>query len=209
MVINKTLYIIGAGGHGKVVADIAKKNKYQNIYFLDDNCVGKIGDYQIVGTSNDIRRLCQENENACFFVAVGNNEIREKIYLMLKNIYATIPSLIHPSAVIDESVVIEEGTVVMANVVINASSKIGKGCIINTSASIDHDNVIADFVHISPGAHLAGTVTIGSCSWIGIGCNVINNISISNNVILGAGTTLISNVDKPGKYVGLPLRRLD
>lgn len=206
---NRTIYIIGAGGHGKVVADIAKKNKYHKIFFLDDNIKGNIGEYQIIGTSDEIHRLNKEHKNVCFFIAIGDNEIRNAIYLKLKKMGVTIPYLIHPSAVIDETVIIDEGSVIMANVVINANSKIGKGCIINTASSIDHDTTILDFVHVSPGSHLACCVTVGANSWLGIGCNIINNINISNNVILGAGTTLLKDIENPGKYVGLPLRRLN
>ena len=96
------------------------------------------------------------------FVGVGNNVIREKIQKKLEAEGASIPTLIHPNAVIGEQVKLASGTVVMAGVVINCCTKIGKGCIINTGATIDHDNLIEDYVHISPGAHLAGTVKVGA-----------------------------------------------
>jgi UDP-3-O-[3-hydroxymyristoyl] glucosamine N-acyltransferase len=77
-------------------------------------------------------------------------------------------TLIHPSAVIDETVKIKEGTVIMANAAINAEVQIGRSCIINTSSSIDHECILEDYVHVSPGVHVAGTVSIGKSTWIGI-----------------------------------------
>ena len=96
----------------------------------------------------------------------------------------------------------------MAGAVINCSTRIGRGCIINTSSSIDHDNDIGDYVHISPGAHLAGSVTVGELSWIGIGASVINNISITSDSIVGAGAVVVQNVTEQGTYVGVPARRI-
>lgn len=96
----------------------------------------------------------------------------------------------------------------MAGVVINSSTKIGKGCIINTSSSIDHDNIIGDYVHISPGVKLAGAVNIGRESWLGIGSIVINNISITSGCILGASTVVVKNIPESGTYIGVPARRV-
>ena len=204
---NKKLIIIGASGHGKVVADIAKLNRYDEILFLDDDESKKrIGRYPVVGTTKDIEQYIQNNYS--FVVAIGNNEFRKKITEILDAKKARQVILIHPSAIIDESVHIGFGTVVMANVVINADVNIGKGCIINTASTIDHECQIDDFVHISPGAHLAGNVSVGENSWIGIGCNIINNITVTKNVIVGAGAIVIENINELGTYVGVPVRRV-
>ena len=96
----------------------------------------------------------------------------------------------------------------MANAVINASVKIGRSCIINTASSIDHDCIIDDFVHVSPGVHVAGTVTIGKGTWLGIGSTVINNLEICANCIIGAGSTVIKDIKEEGTYVGSPAERI-
>lgn len=96
----------------------------------------------------------------------------------------------------------------MANAVINASVKIGRSCIINTASSIDHDCIINDFVHVSPGVHVAGTVTIGRNTWLGIGSTVINNLEICANCIIGAGSTVIKDIKEEGTYVGSPAERI-
>ena len=198
------IVIIGASGHGKVVADIAKLNGYKEIIFLDDDETKDIiGKYLIAGRSKDIDNY--KDECDCI-IAIGNNTIREKIYNKLRINQIT---LIHPTAVIDKTVVIEEGTVVMANAVLNADVKIGKGCIINTAATIDHDCTINDFVHISPGVKIAGTVDIGKRTWIGIGSSIINNLTICDNCMIGAGSTVIYDIKCSGTYVGSPVRRIN
>lgn len=116
--------------------------------------------------------------------------------------------LIHPNATIGIEVEIASGTVVMAGVVINSSSRIGKGCIINTSSSLDHDNIIDDFVHISPGANLAGAVKVGKGSWIGIGSVISNNITICALCNLGVGALVIEDITKTGLYIGIPARKI-
>ncbi|NMA64614.1 MAG: acetyltransferase, partial [Clostridiaceae bacterium] len=100
------------------------------------------------------------------------------------------------------------GTVVMAGVVINSSTRIGKGCIINTGATIDHDNVIEDYVHISPGVNTAGTVRVGCGTWLGIGSVVSNNITVTNNCRVGAGAVVVKDITETGTYVGVPARRI-
>ena len=198
------ILIIGASGHGKVVADIAKLNGYKEIVFLDDDVNKKnCGRYEVIGTSDDI---CRFVNNYDLFVAIGNNKIRKRIAKILSDKNIIQPVLIHPSAIVDETVLIKEGTVIMANTVINADTRIGKGCIINTSSSIDHDCDINDFVHISPGVHIAGTVRIGDNTWIGTGASVINNICITADCIIGAGSVVIDDISNCGTYVGSPVR---
>jgi sugar O-acyltransferase (sialic acid O-acetyltransferase NeuD family) len=201
------LLIIGASGHGKVLADIAlKMNKWKSIAFLDDNESLKSSlELKVIGKSEDALTFKNEYD---IFVGVGNNATREQIQNKLEAVGATIPILIHPTAVIGEKVELNPGTVVMAGVVINCCTRIGKGCIINTSASIDHDNVIGDFAHISPGVHLAGKVKVGQATWLGIGTVVSNNVSIISGCKLGAGAVVISDIYEPGTYVGVPVKKI-
>lgn len=203
--MHKKLIIIGASGHGKVVADIAEKlHRYKEIAFLDDNdsldeCMG----YQIVGKSDRV----QEYLNfADFFVAIGNAKIRKKIMQQLQDIKASIPTLIHPAAVIGSRVTIGEGTVVMAGAVINSDTQIGSGCIINTCASVDHDCRIGDYVHVAVGAHVCGTVNVEECTWIGAGAIVKNNVDICSDCMIGAGATVTTTIDKRGVYIGTPAK---
>lgn len=202
------LIIIGASGHGKVVADIAiKMNKWQSIAFLDDDESIKTSmGLEVIGKTADAFTY---KEEADFFVAIGSNTTREKVQEKFIEQGLSVISLIHPSAVIGTDVEIGIGSVVMAGIVINSSTRIGKGCIINTNSSLDHDNVIEDYVHISPGASLAGTVKVGKGSWLGIGSVVSNNVSICSSCKLGAGAVVVKDITEPGTYVGVPVRRVD
>jgi sugar O-acyltransferase (sialic acid O-acetyltransferase NeuD family) len=208
MISNEKLLIIGASGHGKVVADIAiKMNSWQSIAFLDDDesiktCMG----LEVIGKAADA--FIYKNE-ADFFVAIGNNATREKVQEKLEDEGMSVVKLIHPSAVVGTDVEIGFGTTVMAGVVINSSSKVAKGCIINTSCSLDHDNEIEDYVHISPGSNLAGTVKVGKGSWIGIGSVVSNNVNICSGCKVGAGAVVVKDIVEPGTYVGVPVLKID
>lgn len=194
------LVIIGASGHGKVIADIAVKCGYKDIVFLDDNeNVKECAGFPVIGKVSDA--VTMEDEK---IIAIGNAEIREKIQIKLSNLV----TLIHPNAVVSRRVEIGEGTVIMAGAVINSDVVIGKGCIINTGASVDHDCKLGDFVHVSVGAHVAGTVSIGSKTWIGAGATVSNNVSICGYCMIGAGAVVINNLANPGTYVGIPVKMM-
>lgn len=195
----KRLIIVGASGHGKVVADIARLTGYTDIVFLDDDetikeCCG----YPVIGKSN-------EAPDGEMIIAVGNNEIRKTIMDQYED--RIFPCLVHPASIIAEDAVIGEGTVVMAGAVINPGARIGRGCIINTSSSVDHDCVVGNYVHISVGAHLAGTVIIGNESWIGAGAIISNNVTVCCNCTIGAGAVVIKDINESGTYVGVPAKR--
>lgn len=193
------LIIIGASGHGKVVADIAALNGYKDIVFLDDDeSVKECAGWPVIGKST----AAPEGE---VFVAVGNAETRKKLMKLYKD--RIQPVLIHPCAVVADGVEIGDGTVVMAGAVINPGARTGKGCIINTSSSVDHDCSVADFVHISVGAHLSGTVVVGMGTWIGAGATVINNVNICGGCMIGAGAVVIKDINEPGTYVGVPAKK--
>ncbi len=198
----KKLVIIGASGHGKVVADIARLNGYKKIVFLDDNkSITTCGRYEVVGTSENICDF-----NCDFFVAIGNPNIREKVTCKLNEANKKLVTLVHPDATIGEDVSIGEGSVVMAGAVINPCTTVGKGCIINTCSSVDHDNKISNFVHIAVGAHLAGTVEIGIRTWIGAGATVKNNVNISDDCMIGAGAVVVKDIEVGGIYIGVPAK---
>lgn len=201
----KRLVILGASGHGKVVADIAEKLGYETVVFLDDNTqVKSCGKYPVVGKTAAIGNYCDYD----FLVAIGNAEVRSRLQKSLTDQGLHIATLVHPAAVVGQDVSIGAGTVVMAGAVINASAVIGRGCIINTCASVDHDCMVGDYAHVSVGAHLAGTVTLGSKSWIGISAAVSNNICICEGCMIGAGAVVVKDINVSGTYVGVPAKLL-
>ena len=197
------LVIIGAGGHGKVVADNAVKNGYTDICFADDHGEGTCMGFPIIGTTADLEKW---NDGATdFVIGIGNNAVREKI---ARKFAVNWVRLIHPSAQIGLGVTIGRGTVVMAGAVINPCARVGEHCIINTGAVVEHDNVIEDYVHISPNAALGGTVRIGKLTHVGIGATVRNNIDICGGCTIGAGAAVVKHIQTGGTYVGVPARKL-
>lgn len=196
--------IIGASGHGKVIADTVLSNGHTLLGFLDDGnvpptCMG----FPVLGKTENYVNY----PGAEFIIAIGNAAIREKIAVALQGV--TWHTAIHPTAVISKyGVSIGEGTAVMANAVINAGSTVGRHCIVNTAAVVEHDNTIGDFAHISVGAKLAGTVSVGKSTWVGIGAAVSNNLTLCGGCMIGAGAVVIKDISEPGTYVGVPARRL-
>lgn len=202
--MSKKVIIIGAGGHAKSIANIIQLSGDEVFGFLDDNVnIGtEILDSKVIGKIEDAHKYLEYN----FIIGIGNNNIREKIANENNDLFYY--TAIHPSAVIAKDVKIGVGSSIMANSVINVSSTIGNHCIINTGAIIEHDNIIQDYVHISPNASLAGTVKVGKYTHIGIGATVINNVDITKDCIIGASACVIKNIDIPGTYVGVPARKI-
>ena len=204
--MSKNIIIIGAGGHAKVIADIITKSDDNLIGFLDDNLDIQNKtiylDKKVIGTIKDIDKY----KECYFIIGIGNNNIRENIANTYNLKWHTV---IHPSAIIANEVSIGEGSVVMAGVIVNPGTKIGKHCIINTKSSLDHDSIIENYVHISPGATLAGTVHIKEKTWICAGVTIINNIKVAKNNIIGAGSVVIKDIkEENGTYVGVPARKI-
>ncbi len=191
--MNKKIAIIGAGGHGKVVGEIALLNQYDIINFFDDK-ENEIKEFPftISGNLNYLKENLKEYD--AFFVAVGDNHIRFDIIEQLKNQNLNIVSLTHPKSTVSKFSYLGIGTCVMANAVINPGTIIKEGVIINTSASIDHDCIIRDFAHISPNCSLSGKVRIGRFSHLGTGTSVHPGIQIGNNVKTAIGTKVYKNI---------------
>ena len=200
--MKKRLVIFGAGGQGKVCAEIAALNGYQTICFLDDDCSkGSI----VSGTTDDYTRYLRDYD---FFIAFGDNTLRRRFLTRISDAGGSIATLIHPGSTVSPDISVGEGSVVMAGAVINPGTAVGKGAIVNTASSLDHDNMIEDFVHIGVGAHLAGTVRVGQGTFIGAGATVINNIRICEGCIVGAGAVVVKDLTCTGTYVGVPARRI-
>ena len=200
-----TTYIYGASGHGKVVFDILRSQGVNVGAFFDDrDCVPAMFCGVPVLRFDDQKAIKGQ-----IIVAIGDAELREKIVKKIE-FAGTMEfiSAIHTSAVVSPSVEIAEGTVLMAGTVVNAGTHIGKHVIVNTNASVDHDCVIGDFVHIAPGATICGNVVIDKKTWVGAGTTIIQGKHIGENSFLGAGAVIISNVPNNALFVGNPAKFL-
>ena len=200
----KEVIIIGAGGHAKVICDIIRKSGDKAVGFLDDSVSEGtvIMGIPVLGKSDKI----VEYKNKEFIIGIGNNTVRKMFSEKYPDIH--FYTAVHPCAIIAEGVTIRKGSCVMAGAVINADAKIGKHCIINTSAVVEHDCFVDDFSHISPGTILCGTVKCGKCVHIGAGAVVKNNIDITGNVTIGAGAAVVKNITEDGTYVGVPAKKI-
>ena len=203
--MSEKVIVIGASGHGKVIADIVRRSGDTLLGFLDDNetLPSEIAGIPVLGKAADYTKY----PSVSFVIGIGNSTVREKIAHQLSDVrwYTAI----HPSAVISAlDTQIGAGSVIMANAVINPSAHVGEHSIINTAAVVEHDNHIGSFAHISVGVKLGGTVTVGSHTWVGIGAAISNNISICDHCIIGAGAVIIRNIKESGTYVGIPARKI-
>ena len=197
------LIIIGAGGHGKVIADVALRNGYKNICFIDDRATGDVMGFPIIGATSEMEHL--NDGNTDFVIGIGNNFTRKAI---AEAYHVNWVTLVHPSAQVAFNVEIGQGTVVMANAVINVCAMIGEHCIINSGATVEHDNVINNYAHISPNVALGGTVCIGSLTHLGIGTTVKNNTNICSNCTIGAGSVVVKDIEEAGTYIDIPARKI-
>ncbi len=198
------LVLIGAGGHGKVVADAARGGGWSEIVFLDRSYPERRenGVWPIVGSMTEISGL--RAAGAALFLSIGDNTTRARLWTELG--MTESPTLIDPDAHVSAHARLGLGTLVVRGAAVNADVHVGRGVIINTGATVDHDCSLADFVHVSPGANLSGAVTVGTRSWIGVGSAVREGIAIGTDVRVGAGAAVVADVPDGLTMVGVPAR---
>ena len=141
-------------------------------------------------------------------VAVGQNSVRAELLAWLAEKGQSIETLVHPAAIIGNSVELGPGVFVSAGAAIIAEARIRTGAIINTGATVDHDCVIGEAAHIAPGAHLCGNVRIGARSLIGVGAAIAPGVSVCDDAIVGAGAVVVRDIATAGTFTGNPARRL-
>jgi sugar O-acyltransferase (sialic acid O-acetyltransferase NeuD family) len=201
------LLIVGAGGHGKVVAEIAHNmGSWGDIAFLDDHYPesSMVGNWRILGKSKGANPFREEYPEAV--AAIGTNSIRLEVLKRMAQGGFRFPVLMHPDASVSRFASIGAGTVICTQAAVVIDSRIGLGVIVNTGASIGHDCTLEDGVHVAPGVRLAGGVSVGECSWIGIGAIVKEFVRIGRGVIVGAGSTIIRDIPDGVTVVGSPGR---
>lgn len=192
------IHLYGAGGHAKVIIDIIQSlnNKVGLIY--DDNpSISECLETSVVDTK-------EINNNVPLIISIGNNAIRKNIVEKLGNI--TYANAIAPSATFSNYTKIGTGNVVMQKAVVQASVIIGNHIIINTGATVDHDCIIEDFVHIAPGVNLCGNVHIGEGTLVGVGSVVIPGIKIGKWVTINAGSVITKDIPDNAIVAGNPCR---
>lgn len=201
------LLILGAGGHGRVAADLAEESGlFGNIGFLDDGAPDGSNQlpWPIIGKTSEIASC--RSKFASAFVAVGDSQRRLELLALAESANYVIETLVHPRAFVSRRAVLEPGVIVCAGAVVQIGARIGKGSIVNTGASVDHDCILGAGVHVCPGTHLAGAVRVGMHTWIGIGASVRQGVSIGRDVTVGAGAAVVADVDDGTTVLGVPAR---
>lgn len=189
------VFIYGASGHGRVIADIIRSCGYSVGGWIDDRELPGVLSWEY------FRSLHPKGSIA---LGIGENNARERVFRQVSAAGYCLPVLIHPSAVISESAIIDEGTVIMPLAIVNAGAVIAKGGIVNSGAVVEHDCHLDAFVHLSPRAALAGGVKIGYSAHIGIGTSIIQNITIGDHSIIAAGSAVIRNIPGYSLAAGVP-----
>lgn len=208
----KDIYIVGAGGFGREVLWLIQRINNVNLEwnikgFIDDNKSIQntiIDEYPVVGTTDDL-----ENIDGYVVIAIGNSCIKKNIVERIKSISnVKFATLVDPSAIMSNRVDIGEGSIICAGNIITVDIKIGNHVILNLDCTVGHDVVINDFVTVYPSANISGNTMIGRCSEIGTGTKIIQGTFICDNVVLGAGATVVKDIMVEGTYVGTPTKKI-
>ncbi|MCX2982022.1 acetyltransferase [Halieaceae bacterium IMCC14734] len=207
------ILIIGASGHAKVIIDIVQQEGKHNVVGLLDPGLevgAKVLGYPVLGTEEDLPTLIESHAIQGAIVAIGDNFTRAKV---VEGVRAISPELVfvsavHPKASMGLETSVGEGSVVMAGVAINPCSSVGKFCIVNTNASLDHDSIMEDFSSLAPGALTGGNCQIGQYSAVGAGAVLIQGIKVGEHTIIGAGSLLMSSVESFVTAYGTPAKTI-
>jgi sugar O-acyltransferase (sialic acid O-acetyltransferase NeuD family) len=202
------LALLGASGHGKVVADAALASGWDVVEFFDDAWPKhqRNGPWFVTGDTRTLVDRLSEFQGVV--VAIGDCSVRWGLHQELQSVGAPLVTVVHPTATVSRYAELGVGCVVMAGAVVNVDACVGQAGIINTGATVDHDCQLADAVHICPGAHLSGNVSVGSCTMVGVGAAIAQGIRIGSHVVIGAGAVVIRSVGDSSVVAGNPARVL-
>jgi sugar O-acyltransferase (sialic acid O-acetyltransferase NeuD family) len=195
----KRIAIIGAGDHGAVVADILGERAAG---FVDDAAV--LQGTTVLGLR--VFASLDEIEHDGVIVAIGDNTLRRRLTEHAVRAGESLATAIHPSASVARSAAIAAGTMLCAGSIVLPRATLGHGVILNTKASVDHDCVVGDFVHLAPAATLGGNVRVGTDTLVGPGATIVSGVSIGSRSVIGAGAVVLRNVPDDVTAWGVPAR---
>lgn len=201
------LLIWGAGGHAKVLLDLAA-SQFADIALVNDAAVSPTSLLGYPVFPNLDTLIQARGIPAAFIVGIGNNKARARCFEQASQQGISPALLIHSSAVVSRYAVVSAGSVVMPRAVINAAARVGHNCIINTAAIVEHDCQIGDHVHLSPGAIAGGGAVVDDFSHIGIGAVLLPLARVGNDSVVGAGAVVLRTVASYITVAGVPARAL-
>jgi sugar O-acyltransferase (sialic acid O-acetyltransferase NeuD family) len=196
--------IVGAGGHARVVAGLLRFIGIDIVCILDPNFSGReeaICGTRVVGGLEALESLLPNQHDV--YVAIGDNAARSALVFQLENAGYALPPVVHPEARLSYDVRIGGASCICLGVNLGTEARIGRGVIVNTGALVDHESVIADFVHLAPGVKIAGRVSVGEGAFLGMGCCVAEKLSIGRGAVIGAGSVVLKDVPDGAKVLGV------
>ncbi len=202
---NGQLWVLGAGGHGRVVADAATETqRWQTVLFYDDAVAAgsHVGPWLVAGNSATF--FAGSADGVDRIVAIGDNRLRHGAMALCSG--RPLAVVVHPAASVSRTALLGAGTFVAAGAVVCTGAEVGPGSIVNTCASVDHDCRLGAAVHVSPGAHLGGGVVVGDRSWIGLGAAVRHLACVGADAVVGAGAVVAAPVPDNSVVAGVPAR---
>jgi sugar O-acyltransferase (sialic acid O-acetyltransferase NeuD family) len=205
---NHTIFVYGASGHGKVVADILLARGVGVAGFVDDNAQpgsAEVLGLVVLGGGNWLAEQAKSRPVAVA-LGIGDNFARQEVANRCIAGQIQLLTAVHPFTSVAPSARIGPGVVVMAGAVINPDAKIGTGAIVNTGAIVEHDCQVGDFAHLSPNAAMGGCARLGSLSWLGIGATIIHGVTVGSGAIVGAGAVVVRDIPDAVLAVGVPAR---
>ncbi|MCL2402730.1 MAG: acetyltransferase [Coriobacteriia bacterium] len=203
-----SLLIIGAGGHGRVVASVALAAGIEVFAFVDSNPPAETINNIPVYESLEIALAHNEFENPQFIIAIGDNKIRAIEYSHAMAAGLQPVSIIHPTAVVSESAYVAPGSFLAAQVVVNPDASVGENVIVNTAAIIEHDCVIGSHGFIAPGAILCGNVRVGAYAFVSANATLVPNVRVGEHVLIAAGAVVTKNYPDEVRLMGVPARNV-
>jgi sugar O-acyltransferase (sialic acid O-acetyltransferase NeuD family) len=205
------IFIIGAGGHAKVVIDallLSDSYRVMGILGIAEEVGREVLGIPIIGTNAELEATRAEGYVAAAIAigSVGDASARITAARAAKDAGLRLPSIVHPAAVVSPHATLDEGVFVAAGAVVGPGARIGACAIVNSGAVVDHDCDVGDFAHISPGAALSGGVKVGARTHVGTGSSVIQYVTIGSDVLVGAGAVVVSDIAHGVVAFGNPAR---
>ncbi len=203
------LYVFGASGHGKVVADAALASHLFVVRgFLDDDA-SRHGQVLLgLPVEGGLDAIQGQQGRVGVALGVGSNRARLAVLSRLVAAGHSVVTVVHPSAVVASGVTLGDGSFVAPLSVVHTEAHVGRACIVNSGAVVEHDDKLADGVHVSPNAALGGGVTLGQGVHVGLGAVVLPNVMIGDWAVVGAGAVVTSAVAEGVTVAGVPARRI-
>uniref|UniRef100_A0A1S7LM70 Putative acetyltransferase [Include 4 Bacterial transferase hexapeptide repeat] n=1 Tax=Magnetococcus massalia (strain MO-1) TaxID=451514 RepID=A0A1S7LM70_MAGMO len=204
--VKEQLYILGAGGHAKVVADAAQASGQWREIILLDRCSAPyaVGPWQVLPEPQDPSTLA--GRGVQFICGMGDNRLRLKLQTRWEALGLAFATVIHPAGVVSPLADLGPGSFVAAGGVVNIDTTIGRCVVINTGATVDHDCQLADGCQIAPGAHLGGGVRVGEATMVGIGAVIKLGCHVGRDVTIGVGAAVVTAVPDGVIVKGVPGR---